>query len=82
MIANLLAAILLLLLAAILLAGLAVVVAIRDGVQAIGDNVHRIRSRLELDGRRIEDVLAAAERIDAHVGDLYRAEKRRRPSEF
>ncbi len=82
MIATVLLGILLVVAILVLLGILGIANRIDNNVQAAAENVHRIRSRLELDGRRIEDVVAAAERIDAHVGDLYRAEKRRRPSEF
>lgn len=66
----------------VLLGILATATRIDDNVRAATDNVHRIRARLERDGHRIQDLLAAAERIDANVGDFHRAEKRRRPSEF
>jgi hypothetical protein len=81
-IANFLLALAILFTLAIFLGLLAVVIAIRNGIQATADNVHRIRSRLERDGHRIQDILNATEQIAVDVGDFHRAEKRRRPSEF
>lgn len=87
MIGPLLLAGAILLVLAILLGILAVVVAIRDGVQAISDNTHRIRADLahfhhEIHPSNIALTLDAILRIDGVLGDLYRSEKRRRPTEF